>query len=886
MDKKQLEAYMNNPNVNWVLYNILEGESGKINGNVNTGGYNESGANKNGLHSSAYGSQQFIGDTRNTILKDYKIDAWADNLNEQQLASIALMHSNGDLDDVAAGDYSGLNSTNYWEAFTKDFTKLTGAKPAGWEKTYSDLQSNSVHDPEGSWAKVPDAAKEGKKGLFDRKYGGRPGGLDVEEDTNPKAGPEEESTAKPYSPMVGDDYEVPLTPQEENQNKVNEAASLIGKAREFYLSQKNTPISKEDALIVKNALAEYTLEFSKTLPDSGWGSRNSNLGAKTEGYQKEYHEGVLSLMDELTEGLDENTPEGWGQIAAIRRKAFDFSSSEAFAIEVMGDDAGVYGSMDGSMEYIISNRKQFDWGFGSYHDDDKALDHARIPKNIRLELENNAYVKEVSDNVDHPNEIFDASDKADIFKTPVFALDPTDVAKYMAKGLQQGSVYNKDQGNVRQGIVDKIRNHKSEKVVTETGVEDAPETPITPLSIDVDETTSLIKDSVVGSDAITTDGLLSQGQGAEIDLDNQKVVPQKSGESTTKDVEDTRGSEDKEFQKWMIDNPDGNYDEYTKYFDLRGDMSGLGEESFLDKIGGLSSLIGIATGAMGLGEALKDVDIPKDPKLGPAFQQRLAESKRLAQQGLTPSELAKAHNDLDSSYATGIENIVRGSAGNRAQFMAGLGGLDVARQSALMDIAVADAGMQRENQEKYDKMMMVNEKYEAARTSKYDQAKYATELANKEAGAALAGSALSMVNQSIGDRQVNRYNKLKTEQLMRTMGYKPDSNGNSIEKPLGVDAKTGEKVQTSFNFLEGNADFVTKGGLLDDNAKHNAAQSSLLNAAPAINSMFAPPVAPKTPEELAEEADKINAVTTTNSAIQNMGSALTGFGQSTGLINY
>ncbi len=281
----------------------------------------------------------------------------------------------------------------------------------------------------------------------------------------------------------------------------------------------------------------------------------------------------------------------------------------------------------------------------------------------------------------------------------------------------------------------------------------------------------------------------------------------------TREEYDNRGATsevsegDSGYQNWLKDNPGGTREEYQKYFDLRGDTSGLGKESFLDKIGGLSSLIGLATGAMGLGQALKDVDIPKDPKLGPAFQQRLEESKRLAQQGLTPSELAKAHNDLDSSYATGIENIVRGSAGNRAQFLAGLGGLDVARQSALMDIAVADASMQRQNQEKYDKMMMVNEQYEAARTSKYDQAKFEQDMATKSAGAALAGSALSMVNENIGNRQLNRYNKLKTEKLMRDMGYKNDSNGRSTEQQMGVDPETGEKVQTSFT-LPGDDSYV------------------------------------------------------------------------------
>ena len=272
------------------------------------------------------------------------------------------------------------------------------------------------------------------------------------------------------------------------------------------------------------------------------------------------------------------------------------------------------------------------------------------------------------------------------------------------------------------------------------------------------------------------------------------------------------------FTNWQQENPEGTFEDYNKiptieknkegqnevesgddnkkkYFDLRGE--GIGEESFLDKIGGLSSLIGLATGAAGIGSALKDVDIPKDPKLGPAFQQRLEESKRMAQQGLTPSELAKAHNELDSSYATGIENIVRGSAGNRAQFMAGLGGLDVARQSALMDIAVADAQMQRQNQEKYDGMMLMNEQYEAARQAKYQDAKFKQDTARQAAGAALVGNSIAMISDSVGSRHINRYNKIKTQKLLMDMGYVSDKNGKSGQDKVGTD-ENGNDVQTSF----------------------------------------------------------------------------------------
>lgn len=308
--------------------------------------------------------------------------------------------------------------------------------------------------------------------------------------------------------------------------------------------------------------------------------------------------------------------------------------------------------------------------------------------------------------------------------------------------------------------------------------------------------------------------------------------------------EDYITKKDKElsFEQWSKKYPDGSKEDYQAmldeidleeqdtdktYFDLRGE--GAFEESFLDKMGGLSSLIGLATGAIGLGAALKDVDIPKDPKLGPAFQQRLAESKRMAQQGLTPSELAKAHNDLDSSYATGIDNIVRGSAGNRAQFMAGLGGLDVARQSALMDIAVADAQMQRQNQEKYDSMMLMNEQYEAARQAKYQDAKFKQDSAKQAAGAALAGSSMSMIADAIGSRHINRYNKMKNEKLMMDMGYKATKDSKSGQKQVGTDDK-GNKLQTKWSLL--NADDQAIKTNINNQSNTQNTGTNLINTSP------------------------------------------------------
>lgn len=359
---------------------------------------------------------------------------------------------------------------------------------------------------------------------------------------------------------------------------------------------------------------------------------------------------------------------------------------------------------------------------------------------------------------------------------------------------EKGDIDYKNIQNWTHTISEKIKNDK---------VPLLKDTPLTP--------------EVQKEETVLTEILEEETKTSLLDLDSENVVLDQELDIET----DSDTEEEEESMDSLGINEDGSpkvksdksSDKKTEtYNDAMGNDNVAFEETFLDKIGGVSSLIGLATGAIGLGQALKDVNIPKDPKLGPAFQQRLEESKRMAQQGLTPSELAKAHNDLNSSYATGIDNIVRGSAGNRAQFMAGLGGLDVARQSALMDIAVADAQMQRQNQEKYDGMMMMNEQYEAARESKYNNAKFEQDMMNKQAGAALAASALSMVTESIGDRQLNRLRQMQTQKMMRDMGYVPDSKGKSAQDKYGTD-KDGNDLLADINSLT--SEGAQKTGLIE-----------------------------------------------------------------------
>ena len=177
--KKELQALLNDPEAKWFFYNLYKKESHKQNGVLNIGGHNQSSGD-----STAFGAGQFIGDTRNAILKKYGVDAWSKDLEEQKLASLALLDDNNVLDDYLAGNYAVLNkknpngTTSMWAAFAGEdpLTGTTAAevmfstKPANWEQDYADLETNAVYDPESSWATIDPTIQKEKAKWFKNKY--------------------------------------------------------------------------------------------------------------------------------------------------------------------------------------------------------------------------------------------------------------------------------------------------------------------------------------------------------------------------------------------------------------------------------------------------------------------------------------------------------------------------------------------------------------------------------------------------------------------------------------------------------------------------------------------------------------------------------------------
>ncbi|MHC4468582.1 MAG: lysozyme family protein, partial [Planctomycetota bacterium] len=170
-DLPQLKEYLDNKNVQWFIYNILKNESDKTSdGKINTGGYNQNAGN-----SSAFGAGQFIGSTRNNILKEYNIDAWSPDLEEQKLAIVALLDNVRQLDQIKKGDFSSQydSKKGQWEAFHNKKGILDN-KPNKWETEYTTLSETAVYRPDESWAKIPEDIKVKKLDLFENKYKGLP----------------------------------------------------------------------------------------------------------------------------------------------------------------------------------------------------------------------------------------------------------------------------------------------------------------------------------------------------------------------------------------------------------------------------------------------------------------------------------------------------------------------------------------------------------------------------------------------------------------------------------------------------------------------------------------------------------------------------------------
>ena len=173
---------------------------------------------------------------------------------------------------------------------------------------------------------------------------------------------------------------------------------------------------------------------------------------------------------------------------------------------------------------------------------------------------------------------------------------------------------------------------------------------------------------------------------------------------------------------------------------LKGTMDAA--KGILDAFGGPDALIGAVLGKKALTQAMKDVTPQERAKLSPMFNEHLRQVKELQKRGFHPSEEQKIRKEIDTAYQMGLENTVRGTAGDRAKFLAASGILDAKRSSALLEFASQDADLQRQNQKNYQDVLMFKENFDATQKEQLRQENLQMQLANKKAASEFAGLTL------------------------------------------------------------------------------------------------------------------------------------------------
>jgi hypothetical protein len=316
-DLPQLKEYLDNKNVQWFIYNILKNESDKTSdGKINTGGYNQNAGN-----SSAFGAGQFVGSTRNNILKEYNIDAWSPDLEEQKLAIVALLDNVGQLDQIKKGDFSSQydSKKGQWEAFHNKEGILDN-KPNKWETEYTTLSDTAVYRPDESWAKIPEDIKVEKLNLFENKYKGLPTeivnpidsvldptaealGLPTSEDVQNQL--YNYNAIKEYEDLAASDpnIEVPLPNQNYDPNKSisEQYLKFNPELTEYFQGADNipsVPINNQSAIEGASDPSISSSEGSATGDPASTGTGNTGRASGYEGMSAEELQGMYqSLLD-------------------------------------------------------------------------------------------------------------------------------------------------------------------------------------------------------------------------------------------------------------------------------------------------------------------------------------------------------------------------------------------------------------------------------------------------------------------------------------------------------------------------------------------------------------------------------------------------------------
>ena len=237
-------------------------------------------------------------------------------------------------------------------------------------------------------------------------------------------------------------------------------------------------------------------------------------------------------------------------------------------------------------------------------------------------------------------------------------------------------------------------------------------------------------------------------------------------------------------------------------------MPRMNGDKVFNLLGGVSTLAAALFAKKALGETMKDIDLPAMPELSEAFKRHFYESEQLAKTGLTVAEERLARKSIDAAYDQGVDNLVRGTGGDRARFLAGSGLLDARRASALLQVAAMDDDAKRKNRENFTRLLDFKENYEKNISLQERNEKIQQQLAKKESYAKLGNAALQQVVSGLesiaANKQWNDYMKFQ----YHNMGYDMDETytPSIFQRAKNITKGIGQGFQKMFAKKEGGTD--------------------------------------------------------------------------------
>ena len=200
---------------------------------------------------------------------------------------------------------------------------------------------------------------------------------------------------------------------------------------------------------------------------------------------------------------------------------------------------------------------------------------------------------------------------------------------------------------------------------------------------------------------------------------------------------------------WTSANEDSILENLFKSFS-KGDGNALEKASKLLKAsGGISSLVAGFVGAKAAKKGMETVEVPEIEGLSTAFKQYSQQQKALSETGLSYAETQTIKQGIDEAYKLGIDNLVRGTGGDRAKFLAGTGALDSNRQTSLLKLAALEDEARRQNREAYGKVLSFEANYNKEKDIFTKSREYNQKLADKAMFQNTASSAFQHVFDNI-----------------------------------------------------------------------------------------------------------------------------------------